>query len=82
MPLKITPVSEVKPDAWDRARADEAITIARLAKRLELMHGEVIENLAAFDRRLTALEVRAMATGAAGGAVAALLGALAQWGGQ
>jgi hypothetical protein len=81
--MPLTPVTEIRPPVSDEIRqANDRLTLERIAKRFELMHGEFSETMASFDRRIRVLETRAMVTGAAGGALAALLQQLATWGAQ
>lgn len=84
MPLEILPVKEAEaPEAAAvRELQGERVTMERLAKRIELMHGEIMEWLGSHDRRIRQLELRALATGLVGGGLASLLGQLSAWGSQ
>lgn len=84
MPLEILPVKEAEAPEAAAARElqGERVTMERLAKRIELMHGEIMEWLGSHDRRIRQLELRALATGLVGGGLASLLGQLSAWGAQ
>lgn len=78
--MPLTPVTEIRPPVSDEAKQyQSALTLERIAKRFDLMHGEMSETLLSFDRRIRNLEMRAMVTGAAGGGLAALLQQLVNW---